>query len=78
MINGLDFNFMKKQNAYGTDITTTYNETEYYQEFCLVRNFFEQEAKKPIGLRSKACMIHCPCQRCNPYTLLSISNKPVM
>jgi hypothetical protein len=36
---------------------------------CLVRKFFEEEAKKPIGQRSSSCLISCPCSKCNPATL---------
>ena len=36
---------------------------------CMVDRFFKNEAKKPIGQRSKACAISCPCPKCNPYCM---------
>jgi len=36
---------------------------------CMIDAFFKNEAKKPIGQRSSACMISCPCPRCNPYCM---------
>lgn len=36
------------------------------KERCLIRDFFENEAKKPIYRQQKLCMISCPCSQCKP------------
>lgn len=36
---------------------------------CMIEQFFENEKKKPIGQRSKSCLISCPCPKCNPYCM---------
>lgn len=33
---------------------------------CLVEAFFREEEKKPAHLRSRSCLISCPCPRCQP------------
>jgi len=38
-------------------------------ERCLVRRYFEEQAKLPSLRRSSTAMIYCSCKRCNPYTL---------
>ena len=38
-------------------------------ERCAIAEFFREEAKKPIGSRSNACMIVCRCKRCSIGTL---------
>lgn len=41
----------------------------FKDEYCLIQRFFEEQAKLPPSIRSKAAYISCPCKRCNPYTL---------
>lgn len=33
---------------------------------CLIEEFFKEEEKKPYHIRSRTCMIKCPCEKCNP------------
>jgi len=48
----------------------TKNSKHYEQyETCLVDKFYARESEKPVHLRSKYCMISCPCKKCSPIIL---------
>jgi|APSaa5957512622_1039677.scaffolds.fasta_scaffold146192_2 hypothetical protein len=38
-------------------------------EKCLIEAFVTEQAKRHPNLRSNACLISCPCRRCNPATM---------
>lgn len=40
-----------------------------YEEKCLVRAFFEEQASLPPNQRTNSCMIVCECSSCNRHTL---------
>jgi hypothetical protein len=37
------------------------------QQECMIERFFKNERMKPIGQRSNACMISCPCPKCRVH-----------
>lgn len=60
------YKITQTNTGYMPSNTTVYPTAVQDWDECMIARFFLEEAKKPAAIRSTACMISCPCRRCNP------------